>query len=51
MQMAVVFVVWNSLMAVIVGPEPKDDNWKTSKVQRREVAAAAVMTEVMLRMK
>ena len=51
MQMAVVFVVWNSLMAVIVGPEPKDDNWKTSKVQRREVAAAAVMTEAMLRMK
>ena len=51
MQMAVVFAVWNSSMAAIVGPEPKDDSWKTSKVQRREVAAAAVMTEAMLRMK
>ena len=29
--------------------EPKDDDWKTSEVQRQEAATAAVMAEDMLR--
>ena len=36
-------------MTVLVGPEPKDDGWMTSKVQRRNVAAAVVMAEAMLK--
>ena len=27
------------------GPEPKDDGWMTSKVQRQEAASAVVMAE------
>ena len=27
------------------GPEPKDDGWMTSEVQRQEAAAAVVMAE------
>ena len=50
MQKAVVCAVWNSLTMAVAGPEPKDDSWKTSEVQWREAAAAAVIAEVMLRM-
>ena len=50
MQRVVVFAMWNSSTATAAGPEPKDNGWKTSEVQRWEAAAAAVMAEVMLRM-
>ena len=32
-----------------VGPEPKDDGWMTSEVQRREAAAAVMMAEALLK--
>ena len=50
MQRAVVCAVWNSLTTMAASPEPKDNGWKTSEVQRRETATAAVMAEAMLRM-
>ena len=50
MQRAVVCAVWNSLTTAAVGPEPKDNGWKTSEVQQREAVAAVVMEEAMLRM-
>ena len=50
MQRVVVCVVWNSLTMATAGPEPKDDGWKTSEVQRRKATAAAMMVEAMLRM-
>ena len=49
MQTAVVCAVWNSLMTAAAGPEPKDDGWMTSKVQRRKAAAIVVMAEAMLK--
>ena len=35
--------VWNSLRTVAAGPEPKDDAWMTSEVQRQKAAAAVVI--------
>ena len=49
MQTAVICAVWNSLTTVVVGPEPKDDGWVTSEVQRRKAAAVVVMAEAMLK--
>ena len=49
MQRAVVCTVWNSLMTAAADPEPKDDGWMTSEVQRRKAAAAVVMAEAMLK--
>ena len=49
MQTAVVCAVWNSLMTTAASPEPKDDGWVTSEVQRRKAAAVVVMAEVMLK--
>ena len=48
MKRAVVFAVWNSSTAVVVGLEPKVDGWKTSEVQRREATAVAVTVKAML---
>ena len=50
MKIVVVFAVWDSSTAAAVGPKPKDNGWKKSKVQRQEAAAAVVMMEAMLRM-
>lgn len=50
MKSAVVFAMWDSLTAVVVGPEPKDDGWKMSEVQWREAMMVIVMAEAMLRM-
>ena len=33
------------------GPEPKDDGWMTSEVQRRKAAAVVMMAETMLKKK
>ena len=33
------------------GPEPKDDGWMTSAVQRRKAATVVVMAEAMLKKK
>ena len=49
MQTAVVCAVWNSLMTATAGPEPKDDGWVTSKVQRRKAAIVVVMAKAMLK--
>ena len=49
MERAVVYVVWNSLTMAAAGPEPKDDGWMTSEVQRRKAAVAVVMAEAMLK--
>ena len=49
MQMAVVGAVWNSLTTAAAGPEPKDDGWVTSEVQRRKAATIVVMAEAMLK--
>ena len=49
MQMAVVCAVWNSLTTTTAGPEPKDDGWVTSKVQRRKAAVVVVMAKAMLK--
>ena len=46
MQRAVVCAVWNFLTTAAAGPEPKDDDWMTSEVQRQEAIAAVVMAEV-----
>ena len=35
--------VWNSLRTVAAGPEPKDDSWMTSEVQRQKAAATVVI--------
>ena len=48
MQRAVVYV-GNSLTTAVVGPEPKDNGWMTSEVQRRKAVAAIVMAEAMLK--
>ena len=48
---AVVGVVWNSLTTTAAGPEPKDDGWMTSEVQRRKAAAVVVIAEAMLKEK
>ena len=48
MQTAVVCVVWNSLMTATAGPEPKDDGWVTSEVQRRKAAAVVVIAAVVV---
>ena len=48
---AVVCAVWNSLTTTATGPEPKDDGWMTSEVQRRKAAAVVVMTETILKKK
>ena len=34
---------------VVASSEPKDDDWKTSEVQRQEAAVAIVMAEAILR--
>ena len=36
-------------MTVAAGPEPKDDGWMTSEVQRRKAAAVVVMAEAILK--
>ena len=51
MQTVVVSVVWNSLTTVAASPEPKDDGWMTSEVQRRKAKAVVVMAEAMLKTK
>ena len=50
MQRAVVYAMWNSLTTAAAGPEPKDDDWKTSEVQQGEAVATAMMAKAMLRM-
>ena len=50
MTRVVVCAVWDSSTVAAVGSEPKDNIWKTSKVQRQEAAATVVTAEVMLRM-
>ena len=49
MQTAVVCAVWNSLTTAVAGPEPKDDGWVMSEVQRRKAAAVVIMAEAMLK--
>ena len=49
MRAAVVCAVWNSLTTAVAGPEPKDDSWMMSEVQRRKAAAVVVMVEAMLK--
>ena len=49
MQTVVVCAMWNSLTMAAVGPEPKDDDWVTSEVQRRKATAVVVMAEAMLK--
>ena len=49
MQTTMVCVVWNSLTTAAVGPEPKDNGWVTSEVQRRKAVAVVVMAEAMLK--
>ena len=51
MRAAVVCAVWNSLTTAIAGPEPKDDGWMMSAVQRRKAATVVVMAEAMLKEK
>ena len=48
---AVVCAMWNSLTTAAAGPEPKDDSWMTSKVQRRKAATVVVMAEAMWKKK
>ena len=50
MTRAVVCAMWDSSTTMAVGPEPKDNGWKTSEVQRQEVVTTVVTVEVMLRM-
>ena len=38
-------------MTTAAGPEPKDDRWVTSEVQRRKAVAVVVMAEAMLKKK
>ena len=49
MQRAMVFAIWNSSTVVVASSEPKDNDWKTSEVQRQEAAVAIVMAEAILR--
>ena len=51
MRGAVVCAVWNSLTTAAAGPEPKDDGWMTSAVQRQKAVAVVVMAEAMLKKK
>ena len=50
MTRAVVCVVQDSSMIAVASSEPKDNDWKTSEVQRQEAAVTVVTTKVMLRM-
>ena len=50
MTRAVVCAMWDSSTTMAAGPEPKDNGWKTSEVQRQEVATTVVTAEAMLRM-
>ena len=34
-------------MTAVAGPEPRDDYWMTSEVQRQEATAAVVMAEAL----
>ena len=34
-------------MTAVAGPEPRDDDWMTSEVQRQEATAAVVMAEAL----
>ena len=36
---------------MVAGPEPKDDGWMTSEVQRRKAAAVVVMAKAMWKKK
>ena len=36
-------------MTMAASPEPKDDGWMTSEVQRRKAAAVVVMAEAILK--
>ena len=49
MQTVVDCAMWNSLTTAAAGPEPKEDGWVTSEVQRRKAAAVVVMAEAMLK--
>ena len=49
LQTAVVCAVWNSLTMAAASPEPMDNGWVTSEVQRRKAAAVVVMAEAMLK--
>ena len=50
MRRAVICVVLDSSTTAAAGPELEDNDWKTLKVQWREVAATIVMAEAMLRL-
>ena len=49
MTRAVICVMLDSSTIAAAGPEPEDNGWKMSEVQRREAAATVVMAEAMLR--
>ena len=49
MTRAVICAVLDSLTTAATGPEPEDNGWKMSKVQRREAVATVMMAEAMLR--
>ena len=34
-------------MTAVAGPEPRDDDWMTSEVQRQKATAAVVMAEAL----
>ena len=34
-------------MTAVAGPEPRDDDWMTSEVQRQEATAAVVIAEAL----
>ena len=34
-------------MTAVAGPEPRDDDWMTSEVQRQEATTAVVMAEAL----
>ena len=34
-------------MTAVAGPEPRDDDWMTSEVQRQEATATVVMAEAL----
>lgn len=38
-------------MTAVAGPEPRDDDWMMSKVQRQEATAAVVMAEALRKKK
>ena len=51
MRVVVVCAVWNSLTTAAAGPEPNDDGWMTSEVQRWKAATVVVMAEAMWKKK